>query len=95
MCDRVASVTRPVKELKGFKRLFLDPGETRRVTFSLDLAQLAFHDREMNRVVEPGEVALWVGGSSEDLRLEASFAVVGECRRVGPAEAKPTGVAIR
>jgi len=95
VCDRVASVTRPVKELKGFKRLFLEPGETCRVTFSLDLGQLAFHDRDMNHVVEPGEVALWVGSSSEDLRLEASFAVVGERRRVGLAEAKPTVVAIR
>jgi beta-glucosidase len=95
VCDRVASVTRPVKELKGFKRLLLEPGETRRVTFSLDLRQLAFYDRDMEYVVEPGEVAIWVGSSSEDLRLEGSVVVTGERRRVVAAEAKPTGVAVR
>jgi len=94
VCDRVASVTRPVKELRGFKRLFLEPGETARVTFSLDLGQLAFHDCEMRYVVEPGEFAIWVGSSSEDLRLEASFAVVGERRLVARGETKPTDVTV-
>ena len=95
VCDRVASVTRPVKELKGFKRLFLEPGETRRMTFSLDLRQLAFYDRDMEYVAEPGEVAIWVGSSSEDLRLESSVVVTGERRCVAAAEVKPTGVAVR
>jgi beta-glucosidase len=94
VCDRVASVTRPVKELKGFQRLALEPGETRRVTFSLDLGQLAFYDRDMRYVVEPGEVAIWVGSSSEDLRLESSIVVSGERRRVDPAAVKATDVAV-
>jgi beta-glucosidase len=94
VCDRVASVTRPVKELKGFKRLFLEPGETRRVTFSLDLHQLAFYDLDMKLIVEPGEVAIWVGSSSGDLRLEDSVVVTGKRRLVAAAAAKPTGVAV-
>jgi beta-glucosidase len=95
VCDRVASVTRPVKELKGFVRLSLQPGETRRVTLALDLAQLAFYDRDMRLVVEPGEVAIWVGGSSEDLRLEASVVVTGEPRFVDCGSARPTEVRVR
>jgi beta-glucosidase len=95
VCDRFASVTRPVKELKGFKRLSCEPGETRRVTFSLDLRQLAFYDRDMVSVVEPGEIAIWVGSSSEDLRLEGSVAVTGSRQRAAAAEAEPTGTAIR
>jgi len=94
VCDRVASVTRPVKELKGFKRLLLAPGEKRRVTFSLDLRQLAFYDEDMEPVVEPGEVVIWVGSSSEDLRLEDRVAVTGELHRVAAAAAEPTGVAV-
>jgi len=94
VCDLVASVTRPVKELKGFKRLFLEPGETRRVTFSLDLHQLAFYDLDMKLIVEPGEVAIWVGSSSGDLRLEDSVVVTGKRRLVAAAAAKPTGVAV-
>jgi beta-glucosidase len=50
--DEVASVTRPVKELRGFQRISLGPGETRTVTFTLDADDLAFYDREMRRVVE-------------------------------------------
>jgi beta-glucosidase len=94
VCDRVASVTRPVKELKGFKRLHLEPQETRRVTFSLDPRQLAFYDRDMEHVVEPGEIAIWVGSSSEDLRLEGSVVVTGERRLVAAAEAEPTDVMV-
>jgi beta-glucosidase len=95
VCDRVASVTRPVKELKGFKRLVFEPGQTRRVTFSLDLRQLAFYDRDMVSVVEPGEVAIWVGSSSEDLRLEGSVVVTGKRQLAAAVEARPTGVAVR
>jgi beta-glucosidase len=64
------------------------------VTFSFDLRQLAFYDRDMEYVVEPGEVAIWVGSSSEDLRLEDSVVVTGKRRLVAAAEAKPTGVAV-
>jgi beta-glucosidase len=63
--DLVGSVTRPVRELKGFRRLRLQPGETLAVEFRLHTDDLAFFGRHNRLVVEPGEFHLWVGGSSE------------------------------
>ncbi|HET9985759.1 MAG TPA: glycoside hydrolase family 3 N-terminal domain-containing protein [Longimicrobiales bacterium] len=68
--DRVSSVTRPVKELKGFARVALRPGETRTVALEITPASLAFHDIHMNEVVEPGEFAIMVGTSSRDADLQ-------------------------
>jgi beta-glucosidase len=62
--DRVASVTRPVQELRGFERVTLAPGETRTVTFKVGPAALQFTDEQMNRRVEPGMFDLMVGNSS-------------------------------
>ena len=62
--DRVASVTRPVKELRGFARVTLRPGETRTVTFPVGPAALRFTDEHMNRVVEPGMFDIMAGTSS-------------------------------
>ena len=73
--DPVASMTRPVKELKGFQRVTLQPGETRRVEFALTRDHLAFWNREMRFVVEPGEFRVMVGANSRDL-IEAKFEVV-------------------
>lgn len=73
--DVVASMTRPVKELKGFKRVTLQPSEKRRVEFTLTRDQLAFWNREMRFVVEPGEFRVMVGSSSQDV-IEAKFDVV-------------------
>jgi beta-glucosidase len=73
--DIVASVTRPVKELKGFQRLHLKPGESRTVTFTLPAAALAFYNREMARKVEPGVFKVMVGASSADIRLEGEFTI--------------------
>jgi beta-glucosidase len=64
----VSSVTRPVKELKGFQRISLAPGESRQVAFKVGPEALAFHDLQMNNVVEPGPVELMVGPSSVDLQ---------------------------
>lgn len=75
--DPVASVTRPVKELKGFIRVRLLPGERRRVSFRLYVDQLAFHDAALRRVVEPGKMRVYVGSSSQDIRLEGEFDLVG------------------
>jgi len=69
--DRVSSVTRPVKELRGFAKVFLQPGETTTVGFDLGPASLAFHDVRMREVVEPGEFAVMVGTSSRDEDLHA------------------------
>jgi beta-glucosidase len=75
--DVASSVTRPVKELKGFERVTLRPGERRRVEFTLAPEQLGFHQRSMTFGVEPGEFRVFVGTSSEG-GLESSFEVVGK-----------------
>jgi beta-glucosidase len=60
-------VTRPVKLLKGFQRITLQPGETRTVTFPVGREQLQYLDESMQRIVEPGEFELMVGGSSQTI----------------------------
>ncbi len=65
--DRVSSVTRPVKELKGFQRVHLEPGESRTVTFEIGTEELQFYGRDMQRVVEPGDFELMVGPNSRDV----------------------------
>jgi beta-glucosidase len=72
--DVAASRTRPVRELKGFERITLQPGEKRRVEFTLAPEHLGFYNREMRFVVEPGEFKVYVGNSSVG-GLEASFVV--------------------
>lgn len=81
--DVIASIARPVMELKGFKRISLKPAECKKVTFRLYIEQLAFHNREMKLVVEPGEFRLMIGSSSADIRLEGSFCLGGENREIG------------
>ena len=63
--DVVASVTRPVRELKAFKRVTLAPGETRTVRLVLAPESFAFWNEEMQRIVGPGEFEILVGSSSE------------------------------
>ncbi|MGC9174127.1 glycoside hydrolase family 3 N-terminal domain-containing protein [Athalassotoga sp.] len=70
--DKVASITRPVKELKGFAKVHLEAGEEKSVTFELPVDLLAFYDSKMNLVVEAGEFEIMVGSSSEDTRLRGS-----------------------
>ena len=65
--DEVSSVTRPVKELRGFQRISLAPGETKTVEFQLGPEELSFLNREMKRVVEPGTFDIMAGGNSVDL----------------------------
>lgn len=66
--DDVSSVTRPVKELRDFARISLQPNETQTVTFSITPEKLQFYSREMRRVVEPGSFQIMVGGNSVDLQ---------------------------
>lgn len=75
--DLVANVTRPVRELKGFQRIHLQPGERATVTFELNTDDLAFYGRNMQRIVEPGQFHAWIGGSSE-ARLMTEFEVVSD-----------------
>lgn len=65
--DEVSSVTRPLKELKGFQRITINPGETKTVTFEITPEKLQFYNREMKRVVEPGVFTVMIGGNSTDL----------------------------
>jgi len=73
--DEVSSVTRPVKELRGFRRITIDPGKTQTVEFILGPDELSFLDRDMRRVVEPGSFKIMVGGNSVDL-IETTLTVV-------------------
>lgn len=68
--DVVSSVTRPVKELKGFERVYLEAGETRQVSFQITAESLAFYDIDMKYVVERGEFQVMVGTSSRDCDLQ-------------------------
>ena len=69
--DVVASITRPVKELKGFRRVRVEPQETVVVDFELHTSDLTFYGRDMQPTVEPGDFHVWIGGSSEtELRTE-------------------------
>ena len=77
--DLVGNVTRPVRELKGFQRVRLQPGESRQVSFTLGPDDLAFYGREMKRITEAGEFHAWVGGSSA-AELRTGFTLVS-----GPA----------
>ncbi len=87
--DVIASVTRPVKELKGFKRIQLEPNETKTVSFTLAVAQLGFYNRQMNFVVEPGEIEVMLGSSSADIRLASKFTIVGAVTEVDYAFTTP------
>jgi len=69
--DVVSTATRPVKQLRGFRRVTLQPGETRTVTFEIGPDQLAYHDAGMKRVVEPGRFDVMVGGNSVDVHSTA------------------------
>jgi len=75
--DEVSSVTRPVKELRGFRRITLVPGETKTVELTLGPSELSFWNREMHQVVEPGSFKIMVGGNSDDL-IETTLNVVGQ-----------------
>ena len=63
--DLVGSVTRPVRELKGFKRVHLRSGQRERVSFTLHTDDLSFFDRNMQFVTEPGKFHAWIGGNSD------------------------------
>ena len=73
--DLIASVTVPVKELKGFQKIMLDPGEMKTVEFKLNHDDLAFYNKSMELVVEPGTFKIMVGSSSEDIRVKGEFEV--------------------
>lgn len=80
--DVLASITRPVKQLVAFARVTVQPGEQRRVAFTVPVAQLGFYDAGLRYEVEPGRMEVFVGASSEDIRLTGAFEITG----AGPQE---------
>jgi beta-glucosidase len=82
--DDVASVTRPVRMLRGFRRVPLAPGETRTVAFTLRPDDLALYGLDLRRVVEPGTFTVWAGGSSV-ATLSARFRATGDTLVLAPA----------
>jgi beta-glucosidase len=73
--DEISSVSTPIKELKGFSRISLEPGETKNVTFSLLPEDLSLLDLNMKEVVEPGVFEIMIGSSSQDIRLKGKLEV--------------------
>jgi beta-glucosidase len=78
--DALACTPRPVKELKSYRRLKLEVGESKRITFHLPVDQLAFYDLDSNLIIEAGQIEVMVGSSSQDIRLRGSFEIVGSSR---------------
>jgi beta-glucosidase-like glycosyl hydrolase len=76
--DDVASVARPNRELVGFERVALAPGDSATVTFGVPSSRLAFHDATMRRVTEPGSFTFFVGASSIDIRAEVTIELSGD-----------------
>ena len=72
--DLVGDVTRPIKELKDFKRVTLNPGESKTIQFELQTDELGFYNQEMKKVTEPGKFDLWIGGNSE-AELKTTFTI--------------------
>jgi beta-glucosidase len=77
ICDEVASLPRPVKELRGFIRVTLSPGESKSVTFHLNPDQLAYYDEDLQLMLEPGKFKVLIGSSSEDILLSDEFEISG------------------
>ena len=84
LSDPVASVVRPASWLAGFIRVPLEAGERRRVTFRVHADRTAFSGRSGERIVEPGEIGIGIGGASDRLPLRGSLTLHGPVRAVGP-----------
>jgi beta-glucosidase len=92
--DVFASVTRPVAQLLGYARVVLEPGEEAVVAFRIPTARLAFTGRDGVRIVEPGDVELWVGPSCAQRETVAAIAVAGPTHAVTPADGRLVRVSV-
>ena len=81
--DELASVVRPVKELKAFTRVALEVGQSRKVTFKIPTDMLCFTGAQGVRIVEPGSFVLMVGASSGDICLKAQVTLTGTVHTLG------------
>ena len=73
VADKVASMARPVKELKGFQKVFIPKGQTKRIDFTLNVRDLGFWNNSMQYIVEPGSFEIMIGPNSEDLQKKEAF----------------------
>jgi beta-glucosidase len=73
--DLVGSITRPVKELKGFQQITLQPGETKKVSFTISVDDLKFYNSDLKYTYEPGDFKVFIGTNSEAVK-EAAFKLV-------------------
>jgi beta-glucosidase len=78
--DLVSSVTTYEKNLRGFERIHLQPGETKALTFTLTPEDLSLWDRSMHFVIEPGMFRVMIGASSEDIRLKGDFEILSDSK---------------
>jgi beta-glucosidase len=92
--DPIASIARPVQELRGFQRIALAPGKKKRVTFSLGPEQFAFFDTRGRWTVEPGRIDFMIGASSTDLRERGAFEIARAGQGAAPAAAIATPVTV-
>jgi beta-xylosidase len=93
--DPVASVVRPVRWLSGFARVQLAPNEAVEVAFRVHADRTSFTGRDLTRIVEPGTIAVNLGGSSHDLPLTGSFTITGPLRTVGIDRVLDTQVSVK
>ena len=75
--DEVAMPVRPVKELKDFKKIFLQPGESKAITFKIDKEKLSFYNEKLQWITQAGTFLLMIGSTSDDIRLKQSFELKG------------------
>lgn len=73
--DELASIARPIMELKGFQRVSLKKGETKTISFEISKELLEMYDQQMKKVVEPGNFRIMIGASSRDLRLKETLTI--------------------
>jgi len=92
--DSAASVTRPVKELKGFGKIALKPGDERNLRFNLPFELLSFFDNNMDLCIEPGKFKIMIGSSSDNILLEKEILVTGEKRIIKKRTKYSTGFKI-
>lgn len=74
--DLVGSVVRPIKELKGFEKVGLKPGESKKITFTITKEELSFCNNALQKITEPGEFKLMIGSASDDIRLNDKFELI-------------------
>ena len=75
LCDKVGSIIRPVKELKDFSKMMLQPGESKEIRFTINAEKLSFFNADLKWDCEPGEFELMIGAASNEIKLKSSFSL--------------------